>query len=199
MSLIRNKTSEKMPLIIDSEDFSYYADGFHDGSIYKIKTTEKKLAIEMETTEMYICDNRDSIPLSERNTLYGILHVRGVRSMKNNGIEVSSLEIEYDHGHLLNFDLSKHSLCMSGYWVGYGVNAPKEEKYFKIEVEATEIYWENTANITDPVLLGKFMGLEGPPPYDYPPWYCEKYNIEPSGESKKNTGLGVQNKDEDAK
>lgn len=185
--------------IIDSKMFSYYQNYFHDGGIEAIMCLDNEIIFEMESAAIYTCDNKDSLPLSENNTIYGLLHAKNVVFIKKNGQFVNSLKMEYDCINLISFELKRDHIEFVGMWVKYGSKVPYDEEMFVCEVVAKEIYWENTANITDPVLLGKFMGLEGPPPYDYPPWYCEKYNIEPSGASKKNTGLGVQHKDEDAK
>lgn len=160
---------------ISSKIFSYYQDYFHDGGIENITSLNDEIIFEMQSAQIFKCDNRDNLPLSEEQTIYGNLHAKGIISIMLNNQLVNSLKMEYDHVSLIELEISNNRVSFCGNWKKYGGKVPYENEMFVCEVIAKELYWENTANITDPKLFGKYMGLDGPPPYPYPQWYIDKY------------------------
>ena len=139
---------------------AHYGSYFHDGDLIAIKKYKDEIVFEMESSEIEISDNIYSLPLSIYNTLYGKLHAKNIISIKNDNIEVKNLKIKYEYGEFLHCEFSDTRIYLIGQWRRFGVKTPRGNPVFDFEVLAKEIYWENTGNIKDPALWGKFLGID---------------------------------------
>jgi hypothetical protein len=128
-----------------------YTGYFHDGGVIDIKQVGDKIEFSLESSSLHDDENEDNIPLSERRTIKGKLHLEGVRNININNQSVDIIKMTYDCGDLLDFDIYENKKVVLGItWVNF---PPKNRisQWQTIEIDAEKIYWENIPDLFDPM------------------------------------------------
>ena len=129
-----------------------YESNFHDGSIIDIQHKVNEILISMESAE--ISDTElESIKLSDRNRLKGILHLKGIKSIfLNEKLFLEKLHLWADSAGILNLQISEGKIRLFVEWTNF---PPKKSilpdaKYSDIVIECEKIHWENVPDLYDP-------------------------------------------------
>jgi|SRR3989338_2481484 len=132
-------------------DISIYTSYFHDGSIIDIKHFGNKIEISMQSAEMHEEDLKDPIPLSKFYRIKGILHLEGVKYIKDNDQPfLGTLKMFHDGGGILHLEIIKNRINLSIDWRNYPPN-PDVTAYSFFEIEAEKIWWETIPDLGSPV------------------------------------------------
>lgn len=127
-----------------------YLDDFHDGALIDIQHSQNELALSIESSEINPSDMKDSIQLSERETIKGKLHLKNVNLIKINGSNFYGLlNKEYDSGVILDLQIEEKKIEIAISWVNF---SPKSQvnDFSIIAIEAEKIWWENIPDLIDP-------------------------------------------------
>lgn len=127
-----------------------YASLFHDGAVRKIQYINNMILISMESAQVLPEWNEDHIVLSKRDTISGILFINGVKIIKEdeNPIEEFKTKNSYERAGIFDFEVNDNAIILIIWWVKY---LPKYEQsdFFRYEIEAEKIYWENVPTLFD--------------------------------------------------
>src|SRR5579863_7488195 len=83
-----------------------YLHEFHDGALLAIERKGQDYVLSLESAEMDRSDIKDGLPLSERGTIKGKLHLKSVQSIKINESKLQDeLKMQYDYGSIFDFDI----------------------------------------------------------------------------------------------
>ncbi len=127
-----------------------YLHEFHDGSLINIEHTDQECIFSLESAEMDPADMKDDIPLSERGTIKGKLHLTKIQSIKINEFSFHGrLKLQYDYGTIFDFETQNNVVELQISWR----NAPKKpdvNDFSTIIVQADHIWWENMPDLYDP-------------------------------------------------
>lgn len=127
-----------------------YTAYFHDGAIIDIQHNKNELTFSLESAEMDLSDLKDPIQLSERNTIKGKIHLKGIISIRLNEDFFSGyLKMKYDSGTIFDLQIEENKIEISLSWENF---PPKHSvnDFDTIVVEAKEIEWENIPSLFDP-------------------------------------------------
>lgn len=121
-----------------------YASYFHDGEILDITHYNNEIEMTLVSAEI---DPKliNDIRLSKDKKLKGKLHIKGIRSILNNGKEFKGqLKMFFSDNDLLHLKISKTVvLCEIG-WRGRNSG---EIDFSDFEIHATKIWWENIPDL----------------------------------------------------
>lgn len=135
---------------MESIKIQKYLHEFHDGSLIAIQHTGQACIFSLESAEMDRSDMKDDIPLSERGTIKGKLHLEKIQSIQMNDIPfLGQLKIPYDYGSIFDFDVRNNIVELQISWR----NAPQKpdvNDFSTIIVQADRIWWENIPDLFDP-------------------------------------------------
>ena len=127
-----------------------YLHEFHDGSLIAIERRGQDHIFSLESAEMDHSDMKDGLPLSERGTIKGKLHLDGVQSIKiNESPFQGELKMKYDYGSIFDFDIQNNTVELQISWR----NAPQKpyvNDFSTIVIKAKNIWWENIPDLYDP-------------------------------------------------
>jgi len=127
-----------------------YLHEFHDGSLIDIQHSDQECIFSLESAEMDRADMNDDIPLSERGTIKGKLHLEKVQSILINEIPFhSQLKLVYDYGSIFDFNIRNNVVELQISWR----NAPQKpdvNDFSTIVIHANFIWWENIPDLFDP-------------------------------------------------
>lgn len=133
-------------------DISYY--DFHDGYLIDLKHDNDKLEISMESSQIDIDDLRDKIQLSNHRTLKGKLHIENIKEFKiNDDLFLGEFNKLHDDGEVYDFEIKHNKLLLVVSWINYPPKPKIITPFFKYEIEAEKIYWENIPNLHNPYWL----------------------------------------------
>ena len=123
-----------------------YTSFFHDGSINAINHIGNKITISMESAEMDEEDVKDDIDLSKDDRIRGKLHIEGTKSIKeNNQSYTDILRMKYADAEIFHLEVNQNKVELQIKWGSYPPK-PCIEDFSTIEIEAENIWWENTPN-----------------------------------------------------
>jgi hypothetical protein len=124
---------------------------FHDGYVVDIKHINNKIEISMESAEISEEELKDDIALSDRNTIKGKLHIDGIKNINiNSKIFFEKIVKTYDEGNIYSFDIQQNTLILIVSWINHAPKIYEETDFFRIEIEAEKIYWENIPDLANP-------------------------------------------------
>jgi hypothetical protein len=126
-------------------DITPYTGYFHDGSILDIEHQEDNTIFSLESAEIDPFEIMNVEILSKSNTLFGKLHLKGIRIIQNSD-EASKAVIHkiYDSGEILDLEIYPNRVFLLIQWWNFPPK-PRDNDVTTIELEAEEIYWENMA------------------------------------------------------
>lgn len=121
-------------------DISSYTSYFHDGEVLGIIQKEDYIMMYLKSAEINPNIIND-IPLSVDNRLKGNLHIKGVKSIFNNGEELEGeLQMLFPDNDLLHLKIKGNTVFCEIGWRGRNSN---EIDFSDLEIRATEVWWEN--------------------------------------------------------
>ena len=136
--------------MVESIKIQKYLDEFHDGSLINIEHSDQECIFTLESAEMDRAEMKDDIPLSERDTIKGKLHLEKIQSIQiNDRVFHDRLKIPYDYGSIFDFDIRNNIVELQISWR----NAPKKPSvndFSTIVVQADHIWWETIPDLFDP-------------------------------------------------
>jgi hypothetical protein len=56
----------------------------------------------------------------------------------------------YDEGNIYSFDIKENKLQLVISWINHSPKIYEETDFFRIEIEADRIYWENILDLVNP-------------------------------------------------
>lgn len=120
-----------------------YTSFFHDGSINAINHVGNKIIISMESAEMDEEDIKDDVSLSKDDRIRGKLHIKGVKSIKENNQHYTDvLRMKYEDAEIFHFEVNQNKVELQIKWCSYPPK-PYIDDFSTIEIEAEKIWWEN--------------------------------------------------------
>lgn len=127
-----------------------YASLFHDGAIRKIQHINNTLLISMESAQVLPKWNEDHIALSKRDTISGILFIETVKSIKEDDTFLKEFKTKdsYDRAGIFDFEVNFNRIILIIWWVKYLLRYEQSD-FFRYEIEAEKIYWENIPTLFD--------------------------------------------------
>lgn len=129
-------------------NISKYAAFFHDGSIFDIAHRGGTISFYLASAEMDEEDAKDGIILSKDNSIQGILHIGGVRSIVINKMPFSGImKKKHDNGIIFDLEIMEHAIELSIDWVNFPPK-PEVNEFSVIKIEAEKIWWENLPNLS---------------------------------------------------
>ncbi len=136
--------------MVESVKIKQYLSEFHDGSLIDIQHMNQDCIFSLESAEMDPADMKDDIPLSERGTIKGKLHLEKIQSIQVNGSFLAGpLIIPYDYGSIFDFEIRNNVVELQISWR----NAPQKpfvNDFSTIILLAEHIWWENIPDLFDP-------------------------------------------------
>lgn len=127
-----------------------YLNEFHDGSLIDIEHIDQNCVISLESAEMDRSDMKDDMPLSERGTIKGKLHLENILSIKiNESPFQGKLKLQYDYGSIFDFEIRNNVVELQISWR----NAPQKpdvNDFSTIIIQARHIWWKNIPDLYDP-------------------------------------------------
>lgn len=134
-------------IMISIQKYTAY---FHDGGVITIEHTDDEIIFSLESAEMDRSDMKDNIPLSERGTIKGKLHLDEISSFIINDFSfLEEFKMPYDYGSIFDFDIRNNQVELQISWR----NAPQKpyvNDFSTIKIEAQKIWWENIPDLYDP-------------------------------------------------
>lgn len=131
-------------------DIKKYATFFHDGEIRGIQCVKHNLELWMESAQLLPEWNEDKVPLSQRDTISGKLHLIGIKSVsenENTNFQTFKIKSTYENGSIYRFRVD-NSVSLEIRWVRY-LPEYEESATFRYVIEAEKIYWENIPTLSD--------------------------------------------------
>lgn len=122
---------------------------FHDGYLFDVKSGIGELVLSMESAEISD-EGLDDHLLSEHGTIKGQLHLEGVECIRVNGQRVDTLQQQHDCGDIFDFKIKENIVFLVVRWINYHPKQYLETDFFKIEIQANNIYWENIPDLANP-------------------------------------------------
>lgn len=124
---------------------------FHDGCLINLKHFDNKIELSMESAEISDEELVNKIILSKQNTIKGKLHLEKIESIKINNQTFSGvLKQEYDVGKIFSFQIEDNIVILMVGWENHPPKIFRQTDFYKIEIEANKIYWENTPDLVNP-------------------------------------------------
>lgn len=131
-------------------EISKYTGLFHDGEILNIIHKNDSMEIWLESCEVLPEWNTENIPLSNIQTIKGILFIKKIKSILINDILTNQLKKIYDRGDISNLRIHKNKFELFVLWYDYP-SKPKRSQFDHIIVEAEYIEWENLPDLINPM------------------------------------------------
>jgi hypothetical protein len=127
-----------------------YTSYFHDGSVIDICHGNSILVLSIESAEISVEENLDNIPLSDRLTIKGKLHLEKVDFITDNEKPISApLRMLYDSAGILHFKIRDTTVSLDLEWVNFPPHA-RITAYSFYTISAKKIWWENIPDLRDP-------------------------------------------------
>lgn len=127
-----------------------YLHEFHDGALLNIEHKAQAYIFSLESAEMSLSDMKDTLPLSNRGTIKGKLHLEGVEYIKiNESTFKDELTMKYDYGSIFDFKIQNNIIELQVSWR----NAPQKpyiNDFSTIVIKSKKIWWENIPDLADP-------------------------------------------------
>lgn len=124
---------------------------FHDGYIINMEHINNTMEISMESAEISDEELKDDIILSDHDTIKGILHIEGIKTIKINDIVfLKNFVKTYDEGNVSAFIIKENQMILIVSWINHAPKTYEETDLFRIEIEAEKIYWENIPILVNP-------------------------------------------------
>lgn len=126
-----------------------YLHEFHDGALLAIESKGEEYVLSLESAEIDPADIQDGFALSERNTIKGKLHLKGVQTITVNELKLQkNLMMQYDYGSIFDFLIQGNMVEIQVSWR----NLPPKSyvnDFSTIVIEAQDIWWENIPDLLD--------------------------------------------------
>ena len=123
---------------------------FHDGTIIDIKHINNNIEISMESSEIDPEEISEKITLSKNYTIKGILHIEGIKTIKEDKkIYEKKIIKNFDLGEILHFKIKNNKVELLIQWE----NLSSQMKIIDVtdfKIEAEKIWWENVPDLVDP-------------------------------------------------
>jgi|HubBroStandDraft_4_1064222.scaffolds.fasta_scaffold315382_2 hypothetical protein len=124
-----------------------YATFFHDGSIIAINHLRDEIIILMESAEVDEEDIKDAIVLSKDDRIRGILHIKGIKNVKEDGRSYNgTVTMKHEDAEIFHFEMAQNKIELQIKWGAYPPK-PRIEDFSTIEIEAEKIWWENIPDL----------------------------------------------------
>jgi len=136
--------------MVEAMKIQKYLDEFHDGALIDIQYSDNELILSIESSEMDVSDMKDEIALSERGTIKGKMHLKGIKLIKINSVHfIGFLEKKYDSGKIVDLQIAENNIMIAISWVNFPPK-PSVNDFSTIEIKADTIWWENIPDLFDP-------------------------------------------------
>lgn len=123
-----------------------YAAYFHDGELIDIKCKSDQIIFTLSSAEV----NPDEVidfPLSAEGYIKGKIHIEKIKIIKITPRDfLGDLRMIYESGEILDLVIKPNFVELSFIWRDSNF---QDKGYFKIEIEAEKIYWENIPNLSE--------------------------------------------------